>query len=138
MVIQNIEPSKNSIKNKLKLENSVNKCYNSKLTPYLKNKIELDRLYENSKNYINDKLSLEFILKQFYLLENTVKILVDLDIAPELVYDSSQKIPWKVLDHFILNENAESAHKSIGMKVEIKKEFGIDQSQSIMQIINQK
>jgi hypothetical protein len=137
MVLQNLQPN-NSFKNKLKLESPPNQAYNTKLTPYVKNKIELDKLYENSKKYIKNKLSLEFMLKQFYFLENTIKSLVDLDIVPELVYDLSQKIPWKVLDFSNLNEYTEPAKKSIGMKGELKKELGIDQSQSIMQIINQK
>ena len=97
MVLQNLQPN-NSFKNKLKLESPPNQAYITKLTPYVKNKIELDKLYENSKKYIKNKLSLEFMLKQFYFLENTIKSLVDLDIVPELVYDLSQKIPWKVLD----------------------------------------
>lgn len=99
----------------------------------------MNDFFEKSKKYINSKLSLEFIVNQFYLIENIVKILVDYNIANELIYPSPQKIPFNVLDNWNVDKvDADSFQRSLGIKLEYKKESGINQSQSIMQIINEK
>lgn len=145
IVLQNIEPSENTYKNKLKLPGTgdhhqshyIPKYSNTKSNLHFKR--EMNDFFEKSKKYINSKLSLEFIVNQFYLIENIVKILVDYNIANELIYPSPQKIPFKVLDNWNVDRvDADSFQRSFGIKLEYKKESGINQSQSIMQIINEK
>jgi hypothetical protein len=136
-VLQNLEPRKHSEKNTMKMTSKNKHCFNLTQTFPVRKSTDLNNFFDKSKKYIDNKLSLEYIIKQFYFLENYVKSFVDKNIGKELIFDMSQKIPYKVIDPSIINEN-DSFPKSLVMKIEINKEAGIDQSQSILQCINEK
>lgn len=99
--IENLNSLKNSKENILKFKSKILQKSNP-VSSSLKNGVR-DKFYEKSKMYIKKKLSLDYIIKQFYFLENYVKNLVDKSLERDLAFDISQKIPFKILDYPSIN-----------------------------------
>jgi hypothetical protein len=103
-------------------------------------KLAKDKFYEKSKIYIEKKLSLDYIIKQFYFLENYVKNMVDKTIERDLIFDISQKIPHKILDYPIINVIAGAESYPISVKKNLNRNeervLAEAQSHSMNQLLN--
>ncbi len=62
------------------------------------------------ENYINTRLSVDYILNRFYVNEKFMKYVLDENMHKEMLKDISQKIPFCILD-MNLNKDDQSFNK---------------------------
>lgn len=72
-------------------------------------------------------------MKQFYFLEKIVKNYNDKNLPGEHIFDSSQKIPYQVLEIPNIEENFENVPQS---KIEKIEKIDHSQSLSVLNMIN--
>lgn len=103
---------------------------------FTKNKNNIEKIFENSKKYIIDKLNIESIFKQFYFIEKLYTHLRDKNIIGDLIFDFSQKIPYKVIEMHILDENNEIIENVPNLKQGKIEKIDHSQSVSVLNLIN--
>jgi hypothetical protein len=96
--------------------------------------------FEKCKKFIVSRLSLEYIMKQFYILENYLKFFVDENeiFSKDFLFDLDKKIPYKILKFRMMNEKVDSGPKFNDSNIELNMAGGSDQSQCALKsnIIN--
>lgn len=103
---------------------------------FRKNKNKIEKFYENSKKYIIEKLNIESIFKQFYFIEKLYTNLRDKNIIGDLIFDFSQKIPYKVTEMHILDENNENIEYVPSFKQGKLEKIDQSLSVSVLNLIN--
>jgi hypothetical protein len=103
-----VENSNINLKNKIKLRTYSETISN--LPKILKkNYIQIEKC-KKCKNLISSRLSLEYIMKQFYIIENYFKNFVDeTEICKrDFLFDPAQKIPYENFSLPMMNDKMDS------------------------------
>jgi hypothetical protein len=126
-----VENSNINLKNKIKLRTYSETISN--LPKILKkNYIQIEK-FEKCKNLISSRLSLEYIMKQFYIIENYFKNFVDeTEICKrDFLFDPDQKIPYKNLSLPMMNDKMDSGKYLANLELNLA--GGPDKSQFALQ-----
>jgi hypothetical protein len=100
-----VENSILNLKNKIKLRTSSENISNKPKT--LKNNFDK---FEKCKNFITTRLSLEYMMKEFYIIENYFKNFVhETEICKrDFLFDPAQKIPYENFSLPMMNDKVDS------------------------------
>ena len=99
-----------------------------------KNCIKLEK-FEICKKLISSRLSLEYMMKQYYIIENYSKYFIDEgeNTSKDFLLNASQKISYKNFSLPIVNEKLDSIRKFNLQNIELNPEGALDKSQNALQ-----